>query len=335
MRLRQRTWAIVLAAGDGTRLARLTTDASGHAVPKQFCSLNGGPSLLDEALDRARQIAPRDRVCVIVAEQHRQHWCRALWALPSNNIIVQPANRGTAHGILLCVLSILERDPLARIVFLPADHYVRDELALQTSQRQAATLLTGNSGGMVLIGIEPEEPDPELGYIVPGHTLRDGSRTVQRFVEKPDPILARQLLSAGALWNSFIFAASGPALLGMMRARLGGVVEDMATALARDARSGGRSIALTGLYDELSSADFSRSVLQGAEETLQVIAAPACGWTDLGTPDRVAETLRRLEDDYLYRLPRKRAIYSALTSSASINLAASPIRLDRVEGALS
>jgi len=30
-------WVIVLAAGDGTRVAALTTDASGGPVPKQYC----------------------------------------------------------------------------------------------------------------------------------------------------------------------------------------------------------------------------------------------------------------------------------------------------------
>ena len=51
------TWAVVLAAGDGTRLATLTTDASGNSVPKQFCSLNGGSALIAETLQRARRVA--------------------------------------------------------------------------------------------------------------------------------------------------------------------------------------------------------------------------------------------------------------------------------------
>ena len=45
----QHTWAVVLAAGDGKRLSALTADSEGTPVPKQFCSLNGGESLLQEA----------------------------------------------------------------------------------------------------------------------------------------------------------------------------------------------------------------------------------------------------------------------------------------------
>lgn len=323
---RQRTWALVLAAGDGTRLATLTTDVNGRAVPKQFCSLNGGHSLLEDAMQRGRTIVPRERLCVIVAADHQRYWQSTLWALPSANVIVQPRNCGTANGILLAVLSILERDPLARIVFLPADHYVRDENALAGTLRDAATRLTRNPEGLALVGIEPEEADPELGYIVPGMALADGTRSVDRFVEKPEAALARQLLANGALWNSFIFAACGPALIGMMRERMPRIVEEMTTALARDARTGARSSAMRELYDNLPSIDFSRTVLQGAETQLRVIAAPACGWSDLGTPQRVLETLRRLEEDRLDRVAAAPRI-SFITAPAFINLAAQRARL--------
>jgi mannose-1-phosphate guanylyltransferase len=319
----QHTWAVVLAAGDGTRLSSLTTDSDGNPVPKQFCSLNGGGSLLHEALQRANKIVPRERVCAIVADQHRPYWRLDLWSLPVANVIVQPGNRGTAHGVLLAVLRILDRDPLAQIVFLPADHYVADEQALAASLRDAANLLTRNPQGLALVGIEPDEPDPELGYIVPGRMLGDGAYAVQHFVEKPHPKLACELLASGALWNSFIFAANGASLLGMLRERIPSSVEEMATALARD----DRTHALAELYERLEAVDFSRAIMQGAERSLRVIAAPQCGWTDLGTPKRVADTLRRLGHSssrpHLAEAPH----VSSVRASAFIDLAAQHARL--------
>ncbi len=292
MRLCRNTWAVVLAAGDGKRLATLTTDPAGNAVPKQYCSLNGGGSLLREAIQRAGRVVPKERICVIVAEQHRRYWRPTLWNLPEANVIVQPVNRGTAHGILLAALSILTHDPFARIVFLPADHHVRDESALAGSIRSAAALVATGRGTLALVGIEPDEPDPELGYIIPGRESHDGSYAVQHFVEKPERSLASRLLSLGALWNSFIFAADGPTLLGLFRQRMGRSLDDIATALARP----DRSAALNEVYESLPDIDFSRTVVQGAEGSLRVIAAPACGWSDLGTPQRVAATLRKLDD---------------------------------------
>ena len=78
------------------------------------------------------------------------------------------------------------RDPLARIVFLPADHYVRDERVLGASLRETARLLTRNFDSLALVGIEPEEADPELGYVLPGARHADGALGVERFVEKTE-----------------------------------------------------------------------------------------------------------------------------------------------------
>jgi len=323
MRGCRNTWAVVLAAGDGTRLSTLTTDSAGNAVPKQFCSLDGGRSLLEEAISRAGRVVPAERVYVMVGDQHRRYWAGLRWAMRETNILVQPGNRGTAHGILLAVLSILARDPFARILFLPADHHVRDESVLAGAARTAVTRVGNEARGLALVGIEPEEPDPDLGYIVPGRMLGHDTFSVLRFVEKPDPVRARELLCAGALWNSFIFAADGPSLLGVFRRRMADSVEVMATALARE----DSTRALRELYATLPSIDFSRAITQGSEQLLSVVAAPACGWSDLGTPKRVGETLRRLD-----RSSARAHSHAGLTSgfeqsAAFINLAAQHARL--------
>jgi len=120
-------WALVLAAGSGTRLRSLTSDATGASVPKQFCSLNGGASLLEEALARAAAVASLAQTIVVVAAEHRRFWQDALAELPPHNVIVQPRNRGTANGILLGVTAILERDAEALVAMVPSDHYVERE----------------------------------------------------------------------------------------------------------------------------------------------------------------------------------------------------------------
>jgi len=76
---------------------------------------------------------------------------------------------------------------------------------------------------------------------------------------------------------------------------MGASVDDMATALARDAQSAQPS-ALMELYERLRAVDFSRAIVQQAPQSLRVITSPACGWNDLGTPRRVGDTLRRLGD---------------------------------------
>src|SRR5262245_59785103 len=134
---RGNTWAIVLAAGEGSRLRQLTTDAAGVATPKQYWSLSGGRSLLGDAVLRARRIAPKGRVLIVVAAEPEHLWRDELAAVPPQNLIVQPANRGTAPGILLPLMAIRARDPEARFFVLPSDHFVRKEHVLETALRAA------------------------------------------------------------------------------------------------------------------------------------------------------------------------------------------------------
>jgi mannose-1-phosphate guanylyltransferase len=311
------TWAVVLAAGEGSRLSSLTTDASGHAVPKQFCSLDGGATFLQDTLRRAHAICGRERIAAIVADQHARWWRGALWALPATNVVVQPRNRGTANGVLLSALTVAARDPLARIVFLPSDHFVRDEERFERALREAANVRL-RPGELVLLGIEPEEPDPELGYLVPSGPSRPGELPrVRRFVEKPTAAVAADLIADGALWNSFVFAGDVSTLVALVRSRFPDVVDDLETALARGPE------AVEALYERLPSIDFSRHVLEGSEARLRVVRVAPCGWSDLGTPRRVAECLARLDRAASRARPERstRALHDA------VNLAAACARL--------
>ena len=313
-------WALVLAAGEGSRLKALTMTPGGAHVPKQFCSLLGGSSLIDEALDRADAVAPRERVCAIVAAQHRRWWERLPERLPASNVIVQPENRGTANGILLSLAHIAERDRNARVVLLPSDHHVEDEPTLRDSLRCAGAHLRSRPHEILLLGIQPGEADPELGYIVPGDRSPQGTFEIAKFVEKPPASIARQLIETGALWNSFILAASARTLLRLLRRRFPAIVDAMCDAVRSDRHRPDNSIATAGLYARLPSLDFSHDVLSNeTEPTLRVLSVPECGWSDLGNPRRIAATLRRA------RTIEQGA--SAFRRSAQVSLAA---RLEKV-----
>lgn len=287
-------WTLILAAGAGTRLSSLTTTAGGLSVPKQFCSLRGGASLLEEALARAETVTQRHRVLAVVADHHRRWWEGPLWPLPPNNVIVQPENRGTASGLLLPLLHLMRRDPQATVVVLPADHYVRDEATLSDTLRLAGRLARADRKHVYLLGLEPDEPDPELGYIVPDMRSGAASVPVKQFVEKPRIDAARGLIEAGALLNMFIIAASASALIELYAQRHPDLLQRMRGAVEADHENTQDAPAAQQVYPGLPTLDFSRDILEGQESRLRVLAVPACGWSDLGTPRRVIETLARI-----------------------------------------
>lgn len=288
------TWAIVLAAGEGSRLHSLTTTTSGVAVPKQFCSLRGGSSLLREALQRAEAVASPAHICVVVAHQHKLWWGPTLAAVPESNVIVQPSNRGTANGILWPLLHIMARDPKARIVLLPSDHHVGNESILANALQTAAKEIEAEPNQVLLLGLSPEEADPDLGYIVPGHPVGTEVSTITQFVEKPTAAVAQGLIDSGALWNGFFVAAPARTLLQMFTTRFPQIVTAMQAVIEQGQYSLETRDAANELYRTLPTIDFSRQVLQDGESALRVLRVQPCGWSDLGTPKRLAETLRRL-----------------------------------------
>jgi mannose-1-phosphate guanylyltransferase len=281
---RPNTWAIVLAAGDGTRLQQLTTER-GVSRPKQYCSLRGGRSLLQTALARAGHVVPPERTLVVVAAQHQRFWSADLAGFPARNIVVQPRNRGTSAGILLPLVEVLARDAEARLVLLPSDHEVAEESVIASSMRRVLAALASPHPGVTLLGISPDGPESDYGWIVPAAL---GDRRVARFVEKPEPVLARKLLAHGAVWNSFLLAATGASLLELIERRLPALVARFREAFASPTDLAAR---MEELYAALPASDFSRDVLQGSEEHLRLEVVPPCGWTDLGTPDRVIACL--------------------------------------------
>ncbi len=287
-------WALILAGGDGTRLRSLTTTSAGVSIPKQFCSLRGGPSLLLEALQRASIIAPNERICVVVAAQHRRWWQKLLEILPPRNVIIQPGNCGTASGILLPLLRILARDPGATIVILPSDHHVDNEPILAHALRAAVAALDGHGNDVLLLGIEPQEADPELGYIVPGAPSVDGTAAVLKFAEKPTVDVAEELIARGALWNAFIIAGRAASLLQLFERNAPELVLRMRKALQGSSTGCADPDGLGALYETLAPQDFSRHIFLGQEPHLRVMRVPACGWSDIGTPKRVVVALERM-----------------------------------------
>src|SRR5688572_18497108 len=101
MRSDDRLWAVVLAAGEGTRLAPMTRRLYGEPLPKQFATLVGNRSLLQETVERLSALVPAAHMVVVVPDGYQRLARLQLARWPGLHIVSQPANRGTGPGILL------------------------------------------------------------------------------------------------------------------------------------------------------------------------------------------------------------------------------------------
>ena len=168
----------------------------------------------------------------------------------------------------------------------PADHDVDHEHVLVEAIERALRLALEPPEPVILLGIEPRETDTEYGWILPAGDDPRTTRPVRAFVEKPSARVGARLRHLGALWNTFIIAASPRALFALYRDR---DPELLSRCLALGSRPVGAPCA--ELYRHLEPRDFSRDVLRNGHERLRVLVVPPCGWTDLGTCRRVAEWL--------------------------------------------
>jgi mannose-1-phosphate guanylyltransferase len=119
----------------------------------------------------------------------------------------------------------------------------------------------------------------------------DGTRRIARFVEKPSRAVAARLVRERALWNSFILVARASALVELIERRFPVEVAAFQSVFRQAALTERLPRELEKLYARVPEIDFSRDVVEGADAALGVIRVPPCGWSDLGTPQRVAKAL--------------------------------------------
>lgn len=287
-------FVVILAGGEGRRLAPLTRALYGDDVPKQFAVIAGERSLLQTTIERAMALTTLDRISVVIAAHHERLARTQLAPYPGVELAIQPANLDTAPGMLLPLVRILARTWSARVVFLPSDHYVADPAPIA---RALAEVDRGHAHGrLALVGVAPTGPEIEYGWIVRGARIaKTEAFGVRRFHEKPSHQVAEQLWRTGGLWNTFISTGPVDVFWELARRHL----PAHATALERYAVAIGglgEAAALEAAYRSMPAANFSRDVLAHAAEALAVLPVAGTGWSDWGSPARVFASLAGTEN---------------------------------------
>ena len=120
---------IILSAGNGSRLQEFVRQRRGDNLPKQYINFIGSRSMLEHTWDRATTLMPAEHLFMVVAKQHLRfpEVHRQLRLKPPQSLVIQPANRETAPGILLPLLRIYNRYPEATVAVFPSDHFVLEE----------------------------------------------------------------------------------------------------------------------------------------------------------------------------------------------------------------
>lgn len=289
-------WSIVLAGGEGTRLAPMIKEWLGEDRPKQYCTFTGTRSMLQHTVDRADRLAvPHQRVTVVGGRQEES--ARSQLNDRGGSLVVQPANRDTAPGVFLPLSYVRAADPQATVVIYPSDHFVHPEAQLIDAVRHAVLASDLLEDRLILLGIQPDGVDLDYGYMqldryVGGYGAHSLWQ-VGRFVEKPERHLAKSLMEGRSLWNTMIIVAKVETLWKLGTKVLPAMMRLFETLLPAVGLPS-ESRVLRSIYETMPVRNFSMDFLEHVPHKVSALDVRDMLWSDWGRPKRIAQSLHRI-----------------------------------------
>jgi mannose-1-phosphate guanylyltransferase len=266
-------------------------------VPKQFLSITGGRTLLQETARRLLPLVPWERMLVVTGGEHAAQVRRQVPRIPRGQVLSEPVGRNTAACIALAAEWITARAGDALMVVVPADHAIKDAHSLRRALRKAIDLAAGRDC-LVTLGVAPSRPETGYGYIELGRVVErssPGAFWVRRFHEKPAASVAKRYVASGRhLWNSGMFVWKASVFREALRLcapRVGRALDG----LWQSRR--GLQARLRRAYGNLPSVSVDVAVLQPISAMRaaapRIAAVPAhCDWTDVGSWGAVGDLWR-------------------------------------------
>lgn len=201
------------------------------------------------------------------------------------SVLIEPEGRNTAPAILAAAFHLVEQDPQAVMLVAPSDHVIPDAAAFR------ATVLRGmpalEAGQIVTFRIAPDRAETGYGYLElsadsQGRENQAGGPVgLRRFVEKPGPEAAAQMLAAGNyLWNAGIFLCRAADLIGACARYAPGLCDPVRAALEAGRADLGFLRLEAGAWAQADNVSIDYAVM---ERTDNLVVVPFDGaWSDLG-----------------------------------------------------
>lgn len=270
-------YSVIMAGGIGSRFWPRSREAS----PKQFLTVVGEHTLLQQTLQRVTPLVPRERTYVVTHERYADLTNKQLPGLAAGQILREPISRNTACCITYAAIRLAAMDPDAIMIVLPADHLIKhDDRFLEVLA--AAVEAASKPDTLVTIGIKPTHPATGYGYIQ-FDAMREATGNVYKvrtFAEKPDVSTAERFLDSGDfLWNSGIFVWRADAILANIKRHLSRMWHAFDEAVPH-LNTPGEEDAIRTAYHRSPRISIDYGVMERADNVL--VVPGSFGWSDIG-----------------------------------------------------
>ncbi len=277
-------YCLIMAGGSGTRF----WPKSRVKKPKQYLSIFGDQSLIQETVQRFARFISEDKIYVVSASGQKEVLEEQTTNLPTENLIFEPVGKNTLPAIGLAALTIFENDPEGIMIVSPSDHLIRnDELFRQTIE--SAALIADKTDGIVTIGITPKFPATGYGYVQTSDEVKLGqlikTYSVRKFVEKPNSEVASGYLQQGGFfWNSGIFVFKVSVFLESVKQYAPGLYADLML-IKEFIGTDNYETRLDQIYRQVESISIDYGILEKAKNVFLVQGDFV--WNDLGSWEEV------------------------------------------------
>jgi mannose-1-phosphate guanylyltransferase len=280
-------WTLALAGGEGVRLSGYVQQRFGRRIPKQYCPLLGQRTMLEHTLERLNKLTPAARTLTVIGAEHGE-LAAPLVAGRSDHVFRQPSSRDTGVATYVALAMIKRWHPNAVVTVTPTDQVVTPSARYVAQVRTAREVAARRRDAVVVLGVRPDEPDPDLGYLTLGEpvTRIPELHAVTGFVEKPSPARAAQLIAGGAMWNTMVATGTVDALWALGRATEPQLI-DILDSFVPLVRSRDETDAIEYIYRAILPISLSRDVFERGAERLSVLELRDVAWSDWGRPEQV------------------------------------------------